>query len=137
MPDTRIAFETFLFIIVGLSLLAYYEKLNSIPLNPFLTRVLVLLTIINKILLITLPSVLCIYFIYIYRMEENVKKLCFFVKPIKHFQGECSICLGDHNDNDAFTKINKCNHIFHTKCINEWIMKCNKYTCPLCRTCLG
>lgn len=41
---------------------------------------------------------------------------------------ECPICL-ECDDND-FTTL-KCNHMFHTKCINIWLH--NHNTCPYCR----
>ena len=42
-------------------------------------------------------------------------------------EGECSIYM------EEGTLISSCvnNHIFHSKCINEWSMKSAK--CPLCR----
>lgn len=41
---------------------------------------------------------------------------------------ECAICL--ETDNNEFTTL-KCNHTFHTKCINMWLN--NHNTCPYCR----
>ena len=41
---------------------------------------------------------------------------------------ECSICLEYILDDLHKTK---CNHIFHNKCINDWLNE--KNTCPLCR----
>jgi hypothetical protein len=41
---------------------------------------------------------------------------------------ECSICLGEENLNKKL----KCGHIFHDKCIKEWIEK-GSSTCPVCR----
>lgn len=41
---------------------------------------------------------------------------------------ECAICL--ETDNNKFTTL-KCNHRFHTKCINIWLN--NHNTCPYCR----
>lgn len=43
---------------------------------------------------------------------------------------ECSICIEKILDND--THITKCNHIFHTECINKWFESNNN--CPYCRT---
>ncbi len=43
---------------------------------------------------------------------------------------ECSVCMGNILDNDAL--ITKCNHTFHTYCINKWLQL--KNNCPYCRT---
>jgi hypothetical protein len=43
----------------------------------------------------------------------------------------CSICFDDFEENDDVS-ILKCNHLFHYKCINKWLME-NKTTCPICR----
>ncbi len=45
---------------------------------------------------------------------------------------ECSICMDHILDTDEH--ITKCNHTFHTTCINKWL-ECN-YSCPYCRTVL-
>tara|TARA_B100000035_G_C20995374_1_gene552210 strand:- start:804 stop:1184 length:381 start_codon:yes stop_codon:yes gene_type:complete len=44
---------------------------------------------------------------------------------------ECSICLESFNLNDKIFNLN-CGHIFHKKCLKEWINK-DKNECPLCR----
>lgn len=44
---------------------------------------------------------------------------------------ECLICLEKFEINDQVTKIH-CNHIFHTICIKEWLLKENN-KCPVCR----
>lgn len=48
---------------------------------------------------------------------------------------DCSICM-DPNDKSPKTK-GHCNHTFHTKCIQQWVLAQTKYrntpTCPLCR----
>lgn len=50
--------------------------------------------------------------------------------------GSCSICLQDLIDSDEadalhIRQIKKCKHIFHTKCIEDWLKSAT--TCPLCR----
>ncbi len=50
---------------------------------------------------------------------------------------ECSICL-DYITSEK-SKLVKCGHIYHYKCIKEWIkyninIKSNIYACPLCRS---
>ena len=41
----------------------------------------------------------------------------------------CTICLEPINNN--YTTVLKCNHIFHTKCIDLWSV--NSLSCPICR----
>lgn len=43
----------------------------------------------------------------------------------------CSICLIPFDENNVISTL-RCNHFFHTECLNEWIGK--KKNCPLCRT---
>src|SRR5439155_17530307 len=42
----------------------------------------------------------------------------------------CSICLDKYEENNPGIKL-ECVHIFHKKCIIEWLN--NNGTCPLCR----
>ena len=46
---------------------------------------------------------------------------------------ECSICLDCYSENEelAWPKTSKCNHIFHAECIKMWLKDHNE--CPLCR----
>ena len=44
---------------------------------------------------------------------------------------ECSICLEDFKEGVSIIEL-KCNHIYHTACIIEWLT--NNISCPLCRT---
>lgn len=43
---------------------------------------------------------------------------------------ECSICIDYILESDK--KITSCNHIFHKKCLDEWLTLNRK--CPYCRT---
>ncbi|MED6119604.1 hypothetical protein PIB30_013241 [Stylosanthes scabra] len=45
----------------------------------------------------------------------------------------CSICLVEFEDEDAVSKLRRCNHIFHLSCIEQWIDR-NQFSCPLCRS---
>ena len=47
---------------------------------------------------------------------------------------QCSICLTDYTENDVNLVVLKCltKHVFHEKCIFEWIKK-QEY-CPICRS---
>ena len=44
---------------------------------------------------------------------------------------ECSICVESLNDNIAIKLT--CDHIFHKKCLEEWLKKGKNKDCPLCR----
>ena len=45
---------------------------------------------------------------------------------------ECPICMVDFKENDA-TIITSCGHIYHKKCMNNWILKTEIKSCPICR----
>ena len=49
----------------------------------------------------------------------------------EQLKGECHICIEDFKENDELYKL-KCGHIFHTKCITEWINI--ESICPTCRS---
>jgi len=44
----------------------------------------------------------------------------------------CIICSASYEAESSLTKINRCNHIFHTECIKRWFD--NNPSCPICRT---
>jgi len=44
---------------------------------------------------------------------------------------ECCICLNGFNETDNGLKILKCGHLYHGKCINEWLKR--DMRCPTCR----
>ncbi|KAB2615882.1 RING-H2 finger protein ATL19 [Pyrus ussuriensis x Pyrus communis] len=46
----------------------------------------------------------------------------------------CAICLEDFADGDSCQFFSLCNHIFHSNCIDNWLM--NKPTFPVCRNCI-
>jgi hypothetical protein len=53
---------------------------------------------------------------------------------VKHTTTEpCSICLTEFMENDkvSWSMSSQCSHMFHRKCIIEWLMQHNE--CPLCR----
>ncbi|KAF3452026.1 hypothetical protein FNV43_RR08122 [Rhamnella rubrinervis] len=45
---------------------------------------------------------------------------------------ECAVCLSEFEENETGRLLPKCNHSFHTDCIDMWF-KSNS-TCPLCRS---
>ncbi|KAJ8484373.1 hypothetical protein OPV22_016858 [Ensete ventricosum] len=44
---------------------------------------------------------------------------------------ECSVCLGEFEDDDVLRLLPRCSHLFHTDCIDVWLA--SHVTCPVCR----
>ncbi|KAI4356146.1 hypothetical protein L6164_000192 [Bauhinia variegata] len=44
---------------------------------------------------------------------------------------ECPICLGEFEKGDKVRMLPKCNHAFHVRCIDRWLM--SNSSCPTCR----
>lgn len=44
---------------------------------------------------------------------------------------ECSVCLGEFEDDEKLRLLPKCSHAFHISCIDTWLQ--SHATCPLCR----
>jgi hypothetical protein len=49
--------------------------------------------------------------------------------------GLCTICQEDLHEGDRVRTIAKCQHLFHARCLDPWLVR--KPECPLCRTELG
>lgn len=47
---------------------------------------------------------------------------------------ECAICLSDLMPGERVRVLPKCNHGFHVRCIDRWLMA--RPSCPTCRQCL-
>ncbi|OJK03745.1 hypothetical protein ASPACDRAFT_22739 [Aspergillus aculeatus ATCC 16872] len=48
-------------------------------------------------------------------------------------EGErCLICLSDYEVADELRQLNKCKHLFHRDCIDQWLTT-GRNSCPLCR----
>ena len=43
----------------------------------------------------------------------------------------CAICIEDFKGTDIIKAFYKCEHIFHKKCLKDWLQRSNK--CPLCK----
>ena len=56
-------------------------------------------------------------------MTEEIKK--------KYKNEKCSICLDEFSGDIS---ISKCHHIFHYKCISNYIDNTGKKDCPICRS---
>ncbi|KAK7318653.1 hypothetical protein RJT34_03358 [Clitoria ternatea] len=44
---------------------------------------------------------------------------------------ECSVCLGEFEENESLRLLPKCSHAFHIPCIDTWLR--SHKNCPLCR----
>ena len=55
------------------------------------------------------------------------------LKEIKNSTMECPIC---YESLTCKTTTTCCGHMFHSKCLDEWISRKSCATCPMCRTSL-
>ena len=44
---------------------------------------------------------------------------------------ECAVCLNEFEDDETLRLLPKCNHVFHSDCIDLWLAF--HVTCPVCR----
>ncbi|CAN6373767.1 unnamed protein product [Urochloa humidicola] len=48
--------------------------------------------------------------------------------------GTCSVCLGElAEDGQALKMLMPCKHYFHAACVDQWLRKSKRATCPICR----
>lgn len=66
------------------------------------------------------------YGTFSYRMDEEMG----IGTSTRTTDGECSICLGEFQEQDECAMLHMCNHMYHRKCIDKWLPK----SCPLCRS---
>ncbi|KAI7984411.1 E3 ubiquitin-protein ligase ATL6 [Camellia lanceoleosa] len=52
----------------------------------------------------------------------------------KEEETECSICLGLFEDEEIIKVLPKCQHAYHTHCVDKWLR--TRSSCPLCRATL-
>jgi hypothetical protein len=70
-------------------------------------------------------------------MIENLELKKFVVKSSNIPLDDCAICIDNFQVNQE-CYILKCSHIFHKKCIHNWISKTNLHIiCPICRSSIG
>lgn len=50
---------------------------------------------------------------------------------VKMIATDCPICLGEFNDGEKVRVLPNCNHGFHVRCIDTWLV--SHSTCPSCR----
>ena len=50
---------------------------------------------------------------------------------------KCAICLEDFRKGKYKRNMPKCSHEFHKTCIDQWLYKDNKLSCPVCRKAQG
>lgn len=48
--------------------------------------------------------------------------------------GDCSVCLGEFQEDESLRLLPKCSHAFHVECIDTWLR--SHSNCPLCRATL-
>ncbi|KAL5777983.1 hypothetical protein ACOSP7_010909 [Xanthoceras sorbifolium] len=44
----------------------------------------------------------------------------------------CAVCLDGVNKGERCRRFPSCNHVFHAKCIDLWLVR--RLTCPICRS---
>ncbi|XWS11224.1 hypothetical protein CRYUN_Cryun38cG0065700 [Craigia yunnanensis] len=79
--------------------------------------------------------------IYDVNGEKGLSRSCIQKLPVHEFhssemiksreESSCSICLQGLKDGELARKLPRCGHIFHLKCIDEWLSR--QGTCPMCR----
>lgn len=59
--------------------------------------------------------------------SSNVSKI-----DVERYGNVCCICIEDMNDFSHLVKMN-CNHVYHKKCLQDYVKVSQKYNCPTCR----
>ncbi|KAF3613908.1 hypothetical protein FXO37_36178 [Capsicum annuum] len=71
-------------------------------------------------------SALPIFTFKLSSLKSNVKNL------YNYMESECSICLACYEEEEIVKVMPKCQHGFHSPCLDKWLGNCS--TCPLCRS---
>ena len=119
----------FLLFVLGISLLfvntyktIYYNTRIRIHRQNELER----LERVNRLHRLVMTNILPRYVII-----KNIKIKEYTLNENKHDNERCPICLEDYNIGDTLNEL-ICNHFYHKKCINNWIISNNN--CPICRS---
>ena len=67
---------------------------------------------------------------YYKKSISDINSICKHVE-ITNMEDKCPICLEQLNNKDTIYKVIKCNHIFCSICITEWLK--NNSFCPMCK----
>ena len=99
---------------------------NNIILNPNITYAhnMFLLNVFTNAMLNNIEDVICTL------NEEDKSKLKKY-KLENNLEDKCSICLDSMEKDQEIMEL-PCKHIYHSKCINEYLTKYS-YKCPFCK----
>ncbi|KAL6640972.1 hypothetical protein ACP70R_019153 [Stipagrostis hirtigluma subsp. patula] len=53
-----------------------------------------------------------------------------------HSAGCCVVCISAFRDGEDIRRL-PCGHAFHRDCVDRWLARCRRRTCPLCRLHVG
>ena len=119
----------FLLFVLGISLLfvntyktIYYNTRIRIHRQNELER----LERVNRLHRLVMTNILPRYVII-----KNIKIKEYTLNENNNDNETCPICLEDYNIGDTLNEL-ICNHFYHKKCINNWIISNNN--CPICRS---
>ncbi|KAL6842374.1 hypothetical protein ACP4OV_027801 [Aristida adscensionis] len=54
----------------------------------------------------------------------------------EHSPGRCVVCISALRDGEDVRRL-PCGHAFHRDCVDRWLARCRRRTCPLCRLHVG
>jgi hypothetical protein len=94
------------------------EKIKNLDFNCILTE-----SEINLINNIVPPK---------YKIHNPINDKDSFIFQSNSLDNQCVICINDIVKGDQVRVLN-CVHMFHKKCIDQWLLMQPKKTCPLCR----
>ena len=95
----------------------------------------IIIDFINHIIFYALPVFLLLElrYLYIKYKVKNKNSIDYYTNKVTNITDSCIICHEDYTALDDIRKLKCCNHMYHKKCINEWIIEYNHSECPLCK----
>ena len=81
-----------------------------------------------------------------YNIKKNIKNKKILFKHFEKYKRikdtdeliinkkNCHICLQNYKIGEYKRNLHYCNHVFHRKCIDKWLLYSKNMECPLCRT---